>query len=155
LPAIVSDIVEVCVFRREADGPQYLLLRRAANETLYPGIWQLVSGTLEKGEHAAKGALREFGEETGLQGMNFWVVPFMNSFYVASDDAVHLSCFFAVEVSSGAEPILSTEHEAYEWCGLEKAEHLLVWPGQKRGLRLVHEVIVHGGEVARLTTVIP
>ncbi|MEX0736847.1 MAG: NUDIX domain-containing protein, partial [Bacteroidota bacterium] len=155
MPAVVSDIVEVCVFRREADGPGYLLLRRSEDETLYPGIWQLVSGTLENGEQAVNGAVREFQEETGLRAVNFWVVPFVNSFYVASDDAVHLTCFFAVEVSPGEEPKLSGEHDAYQWCRLEKADAMLVWPGQKRGLRHVHELIVGGGDVARLTSVIP
>lgn len=153
MPAIVSDIVEVCVFRRETDGPRYLVLRRAGLETLYPGIWQLVSGTLDGGETALRGGLREFHEETGLKAVNFWVVPFVNSFYVAKDDSVHLTSFFAAEVPAAQEPTLSNEHDAYRWCDLAAAETLLVWPGQKNGLHVVHDSIVSGGDVAGLTSV--
>ncbi len=155
MPNIVSDIVEVCVFRRVNGVPEYLILRRAPKEQLYPNIWQLISGTLDAGEHALQGALREVKEEIGLAPVNFWVVPFMNSFYVAATDTVHLSCLFAAEVSSGSEPTLSSEHQAFGWFSCEEAERLLVWPGQRRSLRFVHEYIVGGTETARVSRVDP
>jgi dihydroneopterin triphosphate diphosphatase len=147
---IVSRTVEVCVFRRAAEGVQYLLLKRSKVDTLYPGMWQIVTGSMLDGEHAEKTALREFREETDLTPVQFWVVPFVNSFYVANDDTVHASPFFAVEVDAQREPRLSHEHEEYEWCSLQDAVKKLVWPGQRYGLKIVDEYIVGGQEAARL-----
>lgn len=151
MPAIECRIVEVCAFKLENGKPRYLLLKRAENEKLYPGIWQIVSGMMEKGEHAVKAALREFHEETGLTPKRFWVVPFVNSFYVAEDDTVHLSVFFAVEVAPDAEPLLSDEHQAFVWHPYEKTRDSIVWPGQWHGVEIVHDFIVSGAEASKLT----
>jgi dATP pyrophosphohydrolase len=43
-----------------------LLLERAA----HPGYWQSVTGSLEAGERAVDAAVREVGEETGLECMS-------------------------------------------------------------------------------------
>ncbi len=113
-------------------------------------MWQLITGTMHEGEHAVKAAQREFLEETGLAPVRFWVVPFVNSFYVASNDTVHLSPFFAVEVDPQGQPRLSHEHQDFAWCTFEDAGKLLVWPGQRQGLQIVHEYIVGGQESSRL-----
>jgi dATP pyrophosphohydrolase len=148
--SVVSRTVEVCVFRRGREGPQYLILRRSETESLYPGMWQLVTGSMHDEEHAVKAAQRELREETGLTPLRFWVIPFVNSFYVASNDTVHISPFFAVEVDSQDQPRLSHEHQDYAWCALEDACRKLVWPGQRQGLQIVHDYIVGGQEASRL-----
>ena len=150
MSSIVSRTVEVCVFKRSAEGPRYLLLKRSETETLYPGMWQLVTGSMHDGEHAVKAAQREFKEETGLTALRFWVVPFVNSFYVATNDTVHVSPFFAVEVDSQDQLRLSHEHQDYTWCALEDADKQLVWPGQRQGLQIVHDYIVGEQEASRL-----
>lgn len=151
MPNIKCGIVEVCVFKLHNGTPRYLLLKRAENERIYPGIWQIVSGMMEEGEHAVKAALREFREETGLTPKRFWVVPFVNSFYVAVDDMVHLSVFFAVEVAANDDPVLSNEHQACAWHSYEEAKNIIVWPGQRHGLEIVQNFIVSGAEASRLT----
>ncbi len=150
MSSVVSRTVEVCVFKRGAEGPRYLILKRSETELLYPGMWQLVTGSMREGEHAAKAAQREFREETGLDEVRFWVVPFVNSFYVASNDTVHISPFFAVEVDPLDQPRLSHEHQEYAWCVVEDAGKRLVWPGQRQGLQIVHDYIVGGQESSRL-----
>ena len=147
---IVSRTVEVCVFKIEEDRPQYLLLKRSIDDSLYPGIWQFVTGTMKEGEHAVQAAIREFREETGLEVIRCWVVPYVNSFYVAANDTVHASPFFAVEVNPRDQPRLSHEHQEYAWCKPEDAGRRLVWPGQRYGLQIVDEFIVGKQEASRL-----
>lgn len=44
---------------------QCLLCKRSQKSSL-PGVWSVPGGHLEKGESVENGAIREFGEETGL-----------------------------------------------------------------------------------------
>jgi dATP pyrophosphohydrolase len=148
--AIVSRVVEACVFKIAQGKPAYLLLKRSEKDNLYPGMWQLVTGSMHDGERALDAALREFREETGMTAKRFWVVPFVNSFYVPVTDAVHLCPVFAMEVGEETVVTLSHEHQAYCWCSFEEAKQQLVWPGQRYAVELVHEYIVGGQEAARL-----
>lgn len=153
MATVVSRTVEVCLFRVAGGVPSYLLLQRSNDEPLYPGMWQLITGTIQSGERAADAARRELIEETGLAIKKFWIVPFVNSFYAATEDAVHMSPFFAAETGVGSEPTLSDEHQGYVWCQREQAEKKLVWPGQREGLRIVHEYIAGGQEASRLLSI--
>lgn len=151
---IACRIVEVCIFKFEQDRPMYLLLHRSRDETIYPGIWQFVSGSMEGQETAVTAARRELHEETGMKPGAFWVVPYVNVFYDADWDSMNLSPLFAAQVEAAQRPKLSAEHDDFRWCRFEEAVKLLVWPGQREGMRIVHEVIVRGEEAARLTRIL-
>jgi dihydroneopterin triphosphate diphosphatase len=153
VPAIVSRVVEVCVFKGSLREARYLVLKRSETDSIYPGMWQLVTGTLKDGERAVDAALREFREETGMDAVRFWVVPFVNSFYVPVNDSIHLSPVFAIEVGNEARVALSQEHQEYSWCLFEEAKQKLVWPGQRYAVDLVHEYIVGGQEAGRLLSI--
>lgn len=131
--------------------PLYLLLRRSPGERLYPGLWQFVSGSIERGESADQAALRELREETGFSPEAFWVVPHVSTFYEPARDIVNLSPLFAARVPAGAEPVLSSEHDQHRWLEYEAAAERLVWPGQREGLRIVHEYIAGGRDAAKFT----
>lgn len=150
MPTIACRIIEICVFRFVKDRPEYLLLHRAKDKKIYPGIWQLMSGTIEKEEGGVEAALREFKEETGMRVSRFWVVPYVNSFYDPEYDAVNLSPLFAAQVDEGSEPRLSPEHFEYGWFTYDEAIRKLVWPGQRSGLKITHEFIVRGEQAASL-----
>lgn len=150
---VSSQIVEVCIFKTVQNSPRYLLLQRAADEPLYPGIWQIVTGMLEDKEDAVSAALRELKEETDLTPQRLWVAPYVDLFYTASNDSVNLSPLFVVQVNETDEPTLSNEHQAYGWFELEKAGSLLIWPGQKQGLKIVHEYTVGGLQGGKLTEI--
>jgi len=68
MPKIISNTVQahIACFPKGSDRPLFLLLKRAENETIYPNVWQAVTGWIEPGETALETALRELNEETGL-----------------------------------------------------------------------------------------
>ncbi len=154
MPAIVSRVVEVCVFRFSGNRPEYLLLRRSPDDALYPGMWQFVTGTIRRREKATDAAMREFREETGLSPERFWVVPFTNAFYDHRADALSFIPFFAAQVENGKEVRLSREHDALQWLPFEQARRKLVWPGQRDGMQIVQEFVVNGEEAGRLLRIL-
>lgn len=150
---VSSKLIEVCVFAIVHDQPSYLLLRRSKDEKVYPNLWQMVSGSIEGAETAAEAARRELLEETGFQPTAFWVAPHVSSFYDPKSDSVNLCPLFAAQVDPGEIPRLSEEHCEYQWYTYIEAHKLLVWPGQKEGLRIVHEQIISGAEAAQRTRI--
>ncbi|HXX64523.1 MAG TPA: NUDIX pyrophosphatase [Bacteroidota bacterium] len=153
MSGLSARVIEVCVFRFAHDRPEYLLLRRSTSESLYPGMWQIVTGTLEENEKAYEAALREVQEETGLRPEHFWIVPYTNSFYDRHSDAVILIPFFAAQVPPADDPVLSAEHSAWQWLPYDQALKHLVWPGQRRGVEIVHQYILGGQEAASLIAI--
>ena len=151
MATIASQIIEVCVFRWLQNEPQYLLLQRAADDDLYPNMWQIVTGTAITNENMVDAAQRELREETGLHYKRFWTVPYINSFYDRSKDAIQLIPVFAVEVDNVLKPILSKEHQKCEWLSYIVARERLIWPGHRHILKVVHKFIVSGREAAQLT----
>jgi dATP pyrophosphohydrolase len=156
MPEIVSTIVEVCAFRRRQppNGEEFLLLQRSESDRIYPGLWQLITGSIRGTETAVSAALREMSEETGITPARVWVVPLVNSFYVASDDVVHLTTVFAAEVHSDSVIKLSSEHQNYLWLGYEQTLNKLVWPGQRRVITTVQEFILRPSSQSRLTEIL-
>lgn len=150
MPTIDSTLIQICVFKMQAGSPRYLLLQRSADESLYPGIWQIVSGSRKENERPVQAARREMLEETGMPLRRLWVVPYVDSFYDASEDRIQLSPLFAAEVGEDQNPVLSAEHQAFGWYARNEAEGKLVWPGQRRGLNIVDEFIANESESSRL-----
>ncbi len=68
-----------CVLVRHTDG-DYLLMRRALTQKTFPGYYEAsVGGSVQKGETAMQGALRELQEETGI------VAKTLTPYYEARD----------------------------------------------------------------------
>lgn len=143
-------IVEVCIFTKKDDEPRYLLLKRSGSDAIYPDIWQFVTGGIHDNEKAFRAAHRELSEETKLIAERFYTVPHVSVFYDAGYDAVNLSPLFAAEVRASPDPELSEEHVGFRWCTYEQAHEMLVWPGQKQGLTIVHRYIVGETEAGQL-----
>ncbi len=147
---VLSQIVEICVFRRVKSSPQYLVMKRGLDDELYPNLWQIVTGTVTPSEDAVKTAIRELKEETGLTPKKFWTVPYVDSYFDLTKDAVQLAAVFAAEVDQEAEIRLSSEHQNYLWQKYRKAKETLVWTGQKNVLDIVHNFIVRNKIVPNL-----
>jgi dATP pyrophosphohydrolase len=133
--------VEICVFKFENGYPQYIILKRSEEEKIYPGIYQLITGTIEKGDTAIKTALREIREEIQISPKNFWSVPFINSYYVHTRDIVNHSPVFLAEVQSDRFPVLSEEHQSYTWHDYESAVRVLTWDSQRRALKIINDFL--------------
>lgn len=134
-------IVEVVVFRMRK-VPEFLVLKRSHDEDIYPGLWQIISGGIKRGEKAYEAALREVREEIGVMPKRLYNTPLTNTFYLSGSDSVNVSPVFAAEVDDGTEVKLSPEHEKFRWLEKEKAISLLVWPGQKEGIRIVNDYVL-------------
>ena len=102
------DLVDCWMFRvgmtaRAVERPEILLIRRAPGRIL-PGLWQCVSGSLERGERVAVAALRELAEETGFGPADieaFYDLDLVNQFHEPSVDGIVTAAVFAVRLRAG------------------------------------------------------
>lgn len=140
-------VVDAYVYRRSAGGLRFLLLKRN-RARIYEHLWQGVAGKIEPGEVAWQAALRELEEETGLTPKRLFVADQVSRFYEAHDDRINLVPVFGIEVDS-ERARLSPEHSAYKWVSLEEALKILVWRGQKSGLRAVYDMVTSGDDRLR------
>lgn len=147
MPRIVSDIVDVYVFRRVNSNVQFLILRRRADVAL-GNTWQAIHGSIEPGEKAVDAALRELEEHTGFAPERFYSADFINQFYDHQSDTVVLAPTFAARVSNNAKPRLSSEYSDYAWCDLDETIGRLLWSGQRWAARHIFDVIAMNNEEA-------
>lgn len=147
VPQVVSDIVDVYVFRKSRKRVQFLVLRRRDNVVL-GSIWQSIHGKIEPGESAVDTAVREVTDHTGLEPHRIYSADYINQFYDHKSDTVVLAPSFAVLVGPGDEPTLSPEYGDYAWCDLEETVARLPWSGQRWAARHIFDVIAVGGEEA-------
>ena len=141
----ISDLVEVHVFRIIDTRMETLILKRSIN-AIYPGIWQMVTGRIEKGEMAFESAIREVKEETNLVIEKLWVVPKVNSFYSEKDDSIHQIPVFAVKAKSNSNVQLSSEHSNYKWVDYKEACNAFAWKDQKDALKMLVDYYINKKE---------
>jgi 8-oxo-dGTP pyrophosphatase MutT (NUDIX family) len=130
------DLVDVWLFRFVDDAPQILMLHRAAHRVL-PGLWQGVSGLVEPDETITDAALREVREETGLEASaikGFFHLDYVAEFLWEPSDALMTGVYFAIRTDPAWDPVLSHEHDSYEWLPLDGALRRSVWPGYREAL---------------------
>ena len=148
MPQILSLVVELAVFRFRLDRAEFLLLQRNDGEALHPGMWQIITGTIDQGESAQETARRELLEETGLTALHLWSVPYVSTFYEPRTDVLHCSPFFAAQVAESADVHLSQEHRQALWLPRPEAKRRLVWPSHREGIDRTFEYIISGEEAA-------
>jgi dATP pyrophosphohydrolase len=140
---IESTLIEAHVFRKSGNDIEFLLLKRSDEDELYPGSWQMVSGSIDENEKAYVAALREIKEETGLIPLKFWVVPNVNSFYNQVKGKIIMIPVFAALVERSSKVILSNEHSEFKWKKKEEAKKMLLWKGQRNSVDIVHEYFLN------------
>lgn len=135
---VLSYMVEAHIFRLKNERMEFLLLRRAESE-IYPGVWQMVTGSMNQSEKAAETVLREIKEETGFIPEKLWVVPYVNSFYSRRRNHICMVPVFAAQVSADTDVRLSNEHSDYKWLERDQAIKLLAWQGQRVSVNTIFD----------------
>ncbi|NWF90498.1 MAG: NUDIX domain-containing protein [Ignavibacteriaceae bacterium] len=140
---LVSNMIEVHIFRLNKGSIEFLLLKRSEKE-IYPGLWQMVSGSIKKGENAAQTVVREIMEETGLKPNKLWVVPNVNSFFSADKNYISFLPVFAAQVNKSDNVIISNEHCDFKWVSLKQANKMLAWVGQRKSVHIINDYFMRG-----------
>src|SRR3990167_10043229 len=109
MPQIVSNYIELHICFKGKDGYKFLLLKRSEDAKIYPGIWQMITGTIESHEHTKDTLIRELKEETGLNPERIFSIPRINTFYLAISDKICMSPVFLTIVKN-TDVVLSGEH---------------------------------------------
>jgi dATP pyrophosphohydrolase len=154
---IPSDKVEIHLIRpayRAAHGKslrnsRFLLLRRSPRRRTLGGVWQPVTGGVERGETAWQAALREVQEETGLEPGRWWALEHLSIYYEAGADACVVLPVFAAELARGATPRLSDEHDAWVFATAAEARRRVLWDAQRQAIDAVVREILSGRPAAR------
>lgn len=140
-------VVGVLVVHLSADGWRVLALRRAGG-VRSPGSWEMVHGSLDRGEKPAEAAVRELREETGLEADRLYNVT-VNTFHLHANDTIQVELVFCAFVG-GSDPAapptvrLGEEHDAHEWLPVAAASARFYWPADRRSLSDAHELLRDG-----------
>jgi dATP pyrophosphohydrolase len=140
MPKIISDYIELHICRYTGKKWMFLLLKRAPDKKIYPGIWQMITGSVEKDETAVDAAFRELSEETGIVPQKMLSVPRVNTFYLEFADSVCLSPVF-LAITDKEEIVISDEHSEHRWLNYEEAAKLIHWPDQIESLHLIYKYL--------------
>jgi dATP pyrophosphohydrolase len=129
----------VCYVVRIVNGKsEYLLMHRCGQ--YLNGNWQMVTGTINEGETAWQAALRELGEETGLQPLSFYTVDQIESFYEFQMDKILFGPIFLAIVDPVQKVKLSPgEHDEYVWKNCAEALEYLQFSNQRRIIQYIEE----------------
>ena len=136
---VLVRVIDAYIYHYSKDKLSFLILKRSKTK-IYEHLWQGVAGKIEKGETASQTAIRELKEETGLVPFRMFVADHVSTFYESNFDQVNLVPVFGIEVKS-LDVILSEEHCQFKWTTFEKAYDILTWNGQKKGLKVVYEML--------------
>lgn len=140
----ISNTIQIVVFARFQEGGRYLLLKRSPDDDVYPGIWQVCTGTREEHETPLEALFRELEEETGIREfVNIWNVPFVASYHSIKRNAICFSPVFAVEVSNSAQVKISQEHTDFMWTDVVTASEMMFIPSYATSLSLVESLILN------------
>ncbi len=143
MPEMVSDIVDVYVFRRLNARVQFLLLQRRANVPL-GNTWQSFHTQIQGHESTIAAGRRAVWELSGLTVSEVYSADYINEFYDDTRDVVVLAPVLAVNVSPQAPVTLGPELKECAWWDTNQAVARLPFAGQRWAVRHIDELMSAG-----------
>jgi len=153
MPQVVSDIVDVYVFRRLNARVQFLLLQRKRDVALGQ-TWQSFHTRLRRGESTIQAAYRAVEELAGLRVSAVYSADYVNQFFDDTRDVLVLAPVLAVNVNPQAPVRLDADLRDCAWLDRDEATVRLPFSGQRWAVRHIDELMSIGhaeSELYRLT----
>lgn len=114
-------MIDVAVAALLIKDDEILLLKRADDDKINPGMWSFPGGKVEKGETLKKALHRELKEETSLQGVVQDLIYATTIFYGERQ----LVLLHYKMIPKGEKVRLSKEHSDFKWVKInELNQHL-------------------------------
>jgi dATP pyrophosphohydrolase len=149
MPRVVSDIVDVYVFRRLNARVQFLLLQRRSDVAL-PNTWQAFHSQVRIGDTTLQTVRRAVDELCGLRVSEVYSADYVNQFYDETRDALVLAPVFAVNVSPQAPLDLGPDFRDAAWFDRDEATARLAFSGQRWAVRHIDEIMGLGDAEASI-----
>ncbi len=149
MPDIVSDIVDVYVFRRQNARVQFLLLQRKASVPL-GNTWQSFHTQIQGHETTVGAARRAVRELSGLNVSEAYSADYINEFFDDTRDVVVLAPVLAVNVSPQAPVTLGHELRDCAWWDTNQAVARLPFSGQRWAVCHISELMSAGHAESQL-----
>ena len=127
LPTPVPAVGVVCL-----RGDSVLLIRRGTPPR--QGEWSLPGGRIEPGERAVDAALRELGEETGIEAEITGLIDVVDGLFPEAGRHYVLIDYAARWVSG--EPVAGDDALEARFVALDEVESLIEWSETRRIIRL-------------------
>lgn len=148
MPRVVSDIVDVYVFRRLNGRVQFLLLQRKP-EVSMGNTWQAFHSQIRMGNTTLQTVREVVSDAADLEVDEIYSADYINQFYDEGRDAMVLSPVFAVTVKAQSPVRLSGEFRDAAWFDRDESTMRLPFSGQRWAVRHIDE-IMSIGEAERL-----
>ncbi|WP_445665056.1 NUDIX domain-containing protein [Fodinibius sp. AD559] len=133
-------LVDVYPYRKEQDGVEFLIFKRAADVS-YAHQWRMIGGKVNRDETHFEAALRELEEETGLSPDLFWTIPSVNQFYDHDSDSILQIPAFGAQINQELAITLNHEHVSWKWISPNEFNTYIQWPEQKRLMNLLADIV--------------
>ena len=126
------------------DKNEVLVLKRAQNRKLYPGLWECGGGQVEIGESFEKAIIRQMKEEAGI--IINPIKPFGTYKIDIPDNpqkkipGIKFVCKL-LKYYNTRKPKLSKEHTKYKWLGIHQINGLTFIPNIKKDIKTAHQLL--------------
>lgn len=143
MPQVLSDIVDIYVFRRLNARVQFLLLQRRADVAL-PHTWQAIHSQVRIGDTTIQTIIDAVRNLSGLNVSAIYSADYVNQFYDEGRDAIVLAPVFAVKVNPQAPIDLGDDFRDAAWFDRDEATARLPFSGQRWAVRHIDEIMSLG-----------
>lgn len=132
------------VFKKNDDGVLWLV-RRAKPSNLYPeDVWGLPKGLLDEGEKAEEAAIREVGEEAGVEARVVRKIIDERRVFVPrgeSERIFKIVTYFLMDFVGEKEMGFGEETAEVAWLPLEEARKRIKYSSERKVLDLANSMV--------------